>query len=91
MNRMLADLLSTLNLLLALVIIVAGAALGFRWAVATGDNLTFGTGMGFVLGIIAAAAICGILAALILVERHLRLIADDIEEMRARDARAVSK
>ena len=85
MNRMLADTLSALNLVLAIAIIVLGAVGGYRWAKVAGDNLTFGTGIGLAIGVVAAAAICGLLAVLCLIESHLRLIADDVEEMRAGD------
>ncbi|WP_421850644.1 hypothetical protein [Oricola sp.] len=38
-----------------------------------------------------AALICGLIANLSLIEQHLALIADDIEEMRARDAERASE
>ncbi|MEW9837995.1 hypothetical protein [Mesorhizobium marinum] len=84
MHRMLADLLSAINALLAVVIVLLGAASGYQWAKSAGENLTFGAGMGLVAGLVAAAIICGLLAIASLIERHLRLIADDVEEMRAR-------
>lgn len=87
MNRMLADLLTAINGLLAIIIVLCGGVVGFQWAKNTNDNLTFGFGMGIVAGLIVAALICGLLAIVSLIERHLRLIADDVEEMRARDRR----
>jgi predicted histidine transporter YuiF (NhaC family) len=42
--------------------------------------------LGVVAGLIAAALVCGLIANLSLIEQHLALIADDIEEMRAREA-----
>ena len=50
----------------------------------TGGHL--GAGLGVVAGLIVAALVCGLIANLSLIEQHLALIADDIEEMRARDA-----
>jgi hypothetical protein len=85
-SRFLAELLEALNLVLALVIIVSGGYLGYREAALAGENLTFGAGMGVIAGLIVAALVCGLIANLSLIEQHLALIADDIEEMRARDA-----
>ena len=51
-----------------------------------GENLTFGAGLGVVGGLVVAALVCGLIANLSLIEQHLALMADDIEEMRARDA-----
>ena len=85
-SRFLAELLEAINPGLAAVIVVAGGYLGFRWADGVGENLTFGAGLGVVAGLIVAALVCGLIANLSLIEQHLALIADDIEEMRARDA-----
>jgi len=89
MNRFLVDLLADLNVVLAIAILLFGAAAGYYWAKGTGDNLTFGMGIGIglVAGLIVAAIVCGLLACLILIERHLRLIADDVEEMRRPETR----
>jgi hypothetical protein len=84
-HRLLADLLAVMNLFLAVVIILFGATIGFRWAQTAGENLTFGAGMGLIGGLVVAALVCGLLAIASLIERHLRLIADDVEEMRARN------
>lgn len=88
MNRALADILATLNVGLAILIVFAGGFLGYRLALQTGENLTFGAGIGLIAGLAVASLICGLLAIATLVEQHLRLIADDVEEMRARDAEA---
>ena len=85
-SRFLAELLEAINPGLAAVIVVAGGYLGFRWADGIGESLTFGAGLGVVAGLIVAALVCGLIANLSLIEQHLALIADDIEEMRARDA-----
>lgn len=85
-SRFLAELLETLNPALAAVIIAAGGYLGYREAAMVGENLTFGTGLGVVGGLIVSALVCGLIANLSLIEQHLALIADDIEEMRAREA-----
>lgn len=85
-SRFLAELLETLNPILAAVIVVAGGYLGYREAFFSGENLTFGAGLGVVGGLVVAALVCGLIANLSLIEQHLALMADDIEEMRARDA-----
>lgn len=85
-SRFLAELLEALNPVLAAVIIIAGGYLGYREAALVGDNLTFGAGLGVVGGLIVSALVCGLIANLSLIEQHLALIADDIEEMRAREA-----
>ncbi|QKV17895.1 hypothetical protein [Oricola thermophila] len=85
-SRFLAELLETLNPAIAAVLVGAGSYLGYRMAWLGGENLTFGAGMGLVGGVVAAALVCGLIANLSLIEQHLALIADDIEEMRARDA-----
>jgi len=85
-SRFLAELLEAIKPALALVIVGAGGYLGYREAAFANENLTFGAGLGVVGGLVAAALICGLIANLSLIEQHLALIADDIEEMRARDA-----
>jgi hypothetical protein len=85
-SRILAEALETLNMSIGVVTILLGGYFGYRTADWAGENLTFGAGLGLVAGIIAAALICGLIANLSLIEQHLALIADDIEEMRARDA-----
>lgn len=85
-SRFLAELLETLNPAIALVVMGTGSYLGYRWAYSGGENLTFGAGLGLVAGLAVAALICGLIANLSLIEQHLALIADDIEEMRAREA-----
>lgn len=85
-SRLLAEWLETLNLAIAVAIIAMGSWIGYRIAFANVENLTFGTGLGFVGGLIVAALICGLIANLSLIEQHLALIADDIDEMRAMEA-----
>ncbi|TCD13064.1 hypothetical protein [Oricola cellulosilytica] len=85
-SRFLAELLETINPGLALIIVAGGAYLGYRQAYQVGENLTFGAGLGLVAGLVVAALVCGLIANLSLIEQHLALMADDIEEMRARDA-----
>lgn len=87
-SRFLAEWLETLNLAIGVVILVMGSWLGYRLALANAENLTFGTGLGFVAGLIVAALICGLIANLSLIEQHLALIADDIDDMRAMEADA---
>lgn len=85
-SRILAEALETLNMTIGAVIIALGTYFGYRTAYWAGENLTFGAGLGFVAGLIVAALVCGLIANLSLIEQHLALIADDIEEMRAREA-----
>jgi preprotein translocase subunit SecF len=68
MNRLLADSLTTLNSLLALVITIAGAAYGMYSAGIIG--LLFGVAG----GLIVAALACGFIAYVSLIEHHLRQI-----------------
>ncbi|WP_018687955.1 hypothetical protein [Ahrensia kielensis] len=85
-SRVLAEVLESLNLAIGIIIVLMGGYFGYRTAYWAGENLTFGAGLGVVAGLVAAALVCGLIANLSLIEQHLALIADDIEEMRARDA-----
>lgn len=85
-SRYLAEVLELLNPTIGVVIIAIGGYFGYRTAYWSGENLTFGTGLGFLSGLILAAVVCGLIANLSLMEQHLALIADDIEELRAREA-----
>lgn len=85
-SKVLAEALETLNLTIGAVIVFLGGYFGYRTAYWAGENLTFGTGLGVLAGLIGAALVCGLIANLSLIEQHLALIADDIEEMRAREA-----
>lgn len=87
-SRFLAEWLETLNLAIAVAIVAMGSWFGYRMALASAENLTFGTGLGFVGGLIVAALVSGLIANLSLIEQHLALIADDIDEMRAMEAEA---
>ena len=89
-SKVLAEALESLNLAIGAAIVVLGGYFGYRTAYWAGENLTFGAGLGVVAGLITAALICGLIANLSLIEQHLALIADDIEEMRAREAGELS-
>ena len=82
MNRLIVDVLADLMWVVAIGIIVVGAVLGYRHGVEEGVNLTAASGFGFLAGTLAALVVCGLLSSLILVENHLRYIADDIDAMR---------
>jgi hypothetical protein len=79
MNRFLAKTLSTLNAVFALLIIVIATASG-----ATGGGYYYYSGaislpgaiFGGLGGILIAALICGTIAFLTLIERHLSVLAD---------------
>jgi hypothetical protein len=85
-SRFLAEFLELINPGIALLIVTAGGFVGYHRADYLAENLTFGAGLGIVGGLITAALVCGLIANLSLIEQHLALIADDIEEMRAREA-----
>ena len=82
MNRIIVDLLADFMGAIALAIVIAGSVLGYRYGIDAGANLTASTGFGLVLGIVTAIVLCGLLSALVLIENHLRFIADDIDDMR---------
>lgn len=71
MNRFLAETLSLLNGIIAVVIVLAGTYLGFR---ASYGNM-FVSFLGAMLGIVVAALACGVIAYLALIENHLAKIA----------------
>ena len=82
MNRIIVDLLADFMGAIAFAITLAGAILGYRYGIDAGANLTVSTGFGLLLGAVAAVVLCGLLSALVLIENHLRYIADDIDDMR---------
>ena len=82
MNRIIVDLLADFMGAIALAIVLTGLVLGYRYGVDAGANLTVSTGFGFLLGIVSAIVLCGLLSALVLIENHLRYIADDIDALR---------
>lgn len=78
MNRFLARTLSTLNAVFALLIIVIATASG-----ATGGGYYYtgaisipGAILGGLGGVLVAALVCGAIAFLTLIERHLSVLAD---------------
>ncbi|KUM25973.1 hypothetical protein AU467_23550 [Mesorhizobium loti] len=71
MSRALVNMLSTMNVFIALIIITVGALWGNLYLPKAG--VIFGAIVGFA----AASIICGALAALCLIEKHLRVLADD--------------
>ncbi len=83
MNRLLVDLLATFNILLAAAI-VAGSTLG---TAAFLDTL-WGLPLGFIVGVGVAAIWCGLLSLLVLIEQHLRELADGIRPVTTKSAPA---
>lgn len=79
MNRFLARTLSTLNAVFALLIIViataSGATGGSYYYYGSGISLT-GAIFGDLGGVLLAALICGTIAFLTLIERHLSVLAE---------------
>ena len=82
MNRLIVDLLADLVGLIAVALVIVGGVMGYRWGLEEGVNLTFSAGVGALLGALVALVSCGILSALVLIENHLRYIADDIDALR---------
>ena len=82
MNRLIVDVLADFMGVIAIGIVVVGGVLGYRYGVEEGVNLTFAAGFGTLAGTLAALVACGLLSALVLIENHLRYIADDIDALR---------
>ena len=82
MNRLIVDLLADFMGVLAVGIVVLGGVLGYRYGIEEGVNLTAASGFGLVFGLAVALIACGLLSALVLIENHLRYIADDIDALR---------
>jgi hypothetical protein len=80
MNRLLANVLSVLNVIAAISIIVAGASAGWDGMV----NAQFGTAwpepvgaaIGALIGLVAAAVVCGLVACIVDIRRSLSDIVD---------------
>ncbi|WP_294646273.1 hypothetical protein [uncultured Aureimonas sp.] len=80
MHRTLADLLAGLTSISAFVMIVVAMAFGY----ATMDIP--GLIMGLLGGLVVAAVMCGTISLLVLIERHLRELAEGIRPEAARSA-----
>ncbi|WP_404924979.1 hypothetical protein [Mesorhizobium sp. ORM16] len=74
MSRWLVSTLSMINGFMALAIFSLGGLLG---GILLGQP---GLILGFIGGFLAAAILCGGLAALCLIEKHLRVLADDLRK-----------
>lgn len=82
MNRLIVDLLADLVGVIAVALVIVGGVLGYRYGIDVGANLTVTAGFGLLLGALVALVACGMLSALVLIENHLRYIADDIDALR---------
>ena len=82
MNRLIVDLLADLLGVIAIAVAIGGAVIGYRYGVEEGLNLTVWTGFGLLAGVLLALVTCGLLSLLVLIENHLRYIADDIDALR---------
>lgn len=82
MNRSFVNALSAINVILAVAIMVIFAVGG---TVLLGNS---GGMIGLALGFMVAAILCGGLAALCLIEKHLRVLADDLRQQRKKAATA---
>ncbi len=74
MNRLLIDGLDGVNNLLAILIVFAGAATGWINGQYSGASGVYAA-LGGVAGLIVACVVCGLLATLLQIEKHLRRIA----------------
>ena len=72
MNRMLAEILSVLNGTIAIVIVLAGAYMGYQASFGGFFTILFGAA----IGVIVAALVCGVISYLALIEGHLAKIAN---------------
>ncbi|RUV36273.1 hypothetical protein [Mesorhizobium sp. M7A.F.Ca.MR.148.00.0.0] len=76
MSRLLVNILGLINGVIAIILILAGLSLGTTILPNNPNAIVLGLAM----GVCAAAIFCGGLAALLLIESHLRLMADDLRE-----------
>lgn len=75
MNKLLAQSLNALNGFIAILIVLIGAVAGLYGAAGS----TIGLILGAIAGFLVAALTCGIIAYLVLIERHLARIAASVE------------
>ncbi|MER9144274.1 hypothetical protein NKH92_16450 [Mesorhizobium sp. M0871] len=93
MSRLLVSILGLINGVIALGLILAGIALGQVYMPNQANAVIFGA----VAGLAVAAIFCGGLAALLLIESHLRVLADEmrerlrVEAWRAKQAKIAAK
>ncbi|MCK8782734.1 hypothetical protein M0654_22540 [Rhizobium sp. NTR19] len=79
MNRLLATVLDFWNLFLAFVIIIVTSSLVERYIVSAKFPSFVGYVLGAGLGVVVAATICGVIALLILIEQHLRVLTSGLD------------
>lgn len=77
MNRMLANALSGINIIIAAVIILVSAAASYIALLQVGIG-SLGIIIGLVIGVMIAVITCGFIAYISLIEQHLRKIANNI-------------
>lgn len=77
MNNFLARALSSINALVAIFIIAASCLGGGASAAMHGGSSMYAVGLviGAIVGIIIAALVCGTIALLVMIERHLSVLA----------------
>lgn len=76
MSRLLVSILGLINGVVAIVLILTGVAMGTTVL----PNNPNAIAIGAIVGVGVAAIFCGGLAALLLIEKHLRIMADDLRE-----------
>ena len=74
MNRVLATALEYLNYIIVVVIIAGGGYAGWFFFQGDPEAQNVGIASGVILGILAAALIGGLMALVVLMEKHLRHI-----------------
>lgn len=79
MNRVLASFLEVSNIIVAALIIIGSTILSAGVFTGEGDPSLVGGIVGLVIGTVVAAAFCGVVAFLALIEKHLNFIASAAE------------
>ncbi len=74
-NRLLASILSTINAVLAVAIIGAGAIGGASYAEDAGQSTAMGIIVGLIGGIFVAVLVCGLLAVLLDIRASIKDVA----------------
>jgi len=88
MLRLLVDFLSGIIRVLAVVCIVGGTVAGYLQAASLDVEPWAGALIGFAAGFLAASVTAGLIACVILIENHLRVLADAQTALRSRDLSA---
>ncbi|MBW6422658.1 hypothetical protein KX729_14460 [Rhizobium sp. XQZ8] len=80
MNNFLAKTLASINAVVAIIIIALATFSGTEMVSAQGGSSLAGAILGGVVGLIVAALVCGTIALLVMIERHLGVIAASVKK-----------